>query len=181
MVQLRGGLRAINTNRILQAFMLWCVAKTPTFCPEPGWHVLTEHQAFDRSRHLQLPTTKPLYIGFHQHVLIADLNAWFSDPESFLDPLDIQNFSCALECLLLTWLRENEHLATPLEDALCVALLIFTVRTTEAFNQQSHVHHLHFAASKRLEKALNCTIRTEWQHCPDLLLWILSIGGALAG
>lgn len=68
MVQLRGGLRAINTNRILQAFMLWCVAKTPTFCPEPGWHVLTEHQAFDRSRHLQLPTTKPLYIGFHQHV-----------------------------------------------------------------------------------------------------------------
>lgn len=62
--------------------------------------------------------------------LIADLNAWFSDPESFLDPLDIQNFSCALECLLLTWLRENEHLATPLEDALCVALLIFTVRTS---------------------------------------------------
>ena len=67
MVQLRGGLRAINTNRILQAFMLWCVVFTPTFCPEPVWHVLTEHQAFDRSRHLQLPSAKPLYIGFHQH------------------------------------------------------------------------------------------------------------------
>jgi hypothetical protein len=112
--------------------------------------------------------------------LIADLNVWFSDPESPLDPLDIQNFSCVLECSLLTWLRENEHLVTPLEDALCVALLIFTVRTTEAMKLQSHVHHLHFAASKRLEKALNCTIRTEWQHCPDLLLWILSIGAISA-
>src|SRR5437763_715667 len=26
-------------------------------------------------------------------VLIADLNVWFSDPESQLDPLDIQNFA----------------------------------------------------------------------------------------
>lgn len=31
MVQLRGGLMAINSNRVLQAFMLWCVA--------PGLHV----------------------------------------------------------------------------------------------------------------------------------------------
>ncbi|KAI4946845.1 hypothetical protein J4E91_007017 [Alternaria rosae] len=112
--------------------------------------------------------------------LIADLNVWFSDPENPLDPLDIQNFACVLECSLLTWVRKNEHLVTPLEDALCVALLIFTVRTTEAFKRQSHVHLLHFAASKRLEKALNCTIRTEWQHCPDLLLWILSIGAISA-
>jgi hypothetical protein len=67
MVQLRGGLGAINTNRILQAFMLWCVAFTPTFCPEPVWHVLTEHQAFDRPRHFRLPSAKPLYVGFHQH------------------------------------------------------------------------------------------------------------------
>jgi hypothetical protein len=113
-------------------------------------------------------------------ILIADLNVWFSDPESPLDPLDIQNFSCVLECSLLTWLRENEHLVTPLEDALCVALLIFTVRTTEAMKLQSHVHLLHFAASKRLEKALNCTIRSEWQYCPDLLLWILCIGAISA-
>jgi hypothetical protein len=113
-------------------------------------------------------------------ILIADLNVWFSDPESPLDPLDIQNFSCVLECSLLTWLRENEHLVTPLEDALCVALLIFTVRTTEAMKLQSHVHLLHFAASQRLEKALNCTIRSEWQYCPDLLLWILCIGAISA-
>jgi hypothetical protein len=82
--------------------------------------------------------------------------------------------------MLLKWLRENEHLITPLEDALCVALLIFTVRTTEALKRPSDVHLLHFAASKRLEKALNCTVRSEWQFCPDLLLWILSIGAISA-
>jgi hypothetical protein len=113
-------------------------------------------------------------------ILIADLNVWFGDPESPLDPLDIQNFSCVLECMLLNWLRENESVITPLEDALCVALLIFTVRTTEAMKRRSDIHLLHFAASKRLEKALNCTIRSEWQYCPDLLLWILSIGAISA-
>lgn len=113
-------------------------------------------------------------------ILIADLNVWFGDPSSTLDPLDIQNYSCVLECRALDWLHENEHLITPLEDALCVALLIFTVRTTEALQRKADVHLLHFAASKRLEQALNCTVRCDWQHCPDLLLWILSIGAVSA-
>jgi hypothetical protein len=39
---------------------------------------------------------------------------------------------------------------------------------------------LHIVASKRLEQALNCTIRSEWHGCPDLLLWILSIGAISA-
>lgn len=113
-------------------------------------------------------------------ILAADLNAWYDDPECPLDALDIQNFSCALECLLLEWLSEREYLITPLEGALCVALIIFTVRTTEALKRRSDVHLLHFAASKRLESALNCTTRAEWQSCADLLLWILSIGAISA-
>jgi hypothetical protein len=113
-------------------------------------------------------------------VLIADLNVWFSDPSSLLDPLDIQNYSCVLECMLLKWLHENEFLITPLEDALCVALLIFAVRTTQALKQRADVHRLHIEASKRLEQALNCTVRSNWQSCSDLLLWILSIGAISA-
>lgn len=113
-------------------------------------------------------------------ILIADLNVWFGDPDSTLDPLDIQNFSCVLECTLLQWLRENEQSISPLEDALCVALLIFTVRTTEALKRRSDTHTLHYAASKRLAKALSATDRSEWQSCPDLLLWILAIGAISA-
>lgn len=113
-------------------------------------------------------------------ILAADLNAWYDNPESPLDALDIQNSSCSLECLLLAWINEREPLITPLESALCVALIIFTVRTTEALKRPTDVHLLHFAASKRLEKALNCTTRAEWQPCPDLLLWILSIGAISA-
>ena len=113
-------------------------------------------------------------------ILAADLNGWYDDPESLLDALNIQNFSCALECLLLAWLHEREPNITPLEGALCVALIIFTVRTTEALKRRSDIHLLHFVASKRLESALNCTTRAEWQSCPDLLLWILSIGAISA-
>lgn len=113
-------------------------------------------------------------------ILIADLNALFSDPDSRLDPLDVQNYSCVLECMLLNWLRENEPSIRPLEDALCVALLIFTVRTTEALKHRSDIHMLHFAASKKLEKALSCTNRSEWQSGPELLLWILAIGAISA-
>lgn len=113
-------------------------------------------------------------------ILAADLNAWYDDSESPLDALDIQNFSCALECLLLAWIHERAFLITPLEDALCIALIIFTVRTTEALKRPSDAHRLHFVASKRLESALNCTTRAEWQLCPDLLLWILTIGSISA-
>jgi len=220
MVQLRGGLMAISSNRILQAFILWCVTWRPHApCPNRfGIRLLsirhsTAHAiasfeapnptALDYISNASFPRHPPGYrssisqhlIGYCRHAgvkdsltelvelvltLIADLNVWFGDPNSPLDPLDIQNFSCVLECMLLKWLRENEYLITPLEDALCVALLIFTVRTTEALQRRSDVHLLHFAASKRLEKALNCTIRPEWQCCPDLLLWILSIGAISA-
>jgi hypothetical protein len=113
-------------------------------------------------------------------ILAADLNACYDDPESPLDALDVQNFSCSLECLLLAWIHEREPLITPLEDALCVALIIFTVRTTEALKRPSDAHLLHFVASKRLESALNCTTRAEWQPCPDLLLWIMTIGSISA-
>ncbi|CAO2657075.1 Nn.00g058780.m01.CDS01 [Neocucurbitaria sp. VM-36] len=198
MVQLRGGLNAISSNRILQAFILWhstahAIASfeapnhstldyissasfprhPPGYCPNISQHLI------DYSRHAGVKESLTDLVE-SVLILIADLNVWFSDPNSPLDPLDMQNFSCVLECMLLKWLRENEYLITPLEDALCVALLIFTVRTTEAMKRRSDIHLLHFAASKRLEKALNCTVRSEWQYCPDLLLWILSIAAISA-
>jgi len=38
MVELRGGLGAIKSNRCLQAFILWCV-NDPDHCPaQNGWH-----------------------------------------------------------------------------------------------------------------------------------------------
>jgi hypothetical protein len=92
----------------------------------------------------------------------------------------MQNYSCVLECMLLKWLHDREHLVRPVEDALCVALLIFTVRVTEAFKGRDHVHMLHFQASDRLEKALSATSCTDWRLCPDLLLWILAIGAISA-
>ncbi|KAF1996704.1 hypothetical protein P154DRAFT_307321 [Amniculicola lignicola CBS 123094] len=194
MVQLRGGLREIKENRILQAFILWhSTAHAIASFEAPylstidyiGTAGLPHHPPGYRSNisnHLldycHTAQVKPSLTSLVESalILIADLNSWFRDPESPLDPLNIQNYSCSLECMLLKWLRDNENLISPLEDALCVALLIFSVRTTEAFQRQSNFHLLHLVASKRLQKALRATSRSEWTFCPDLLLWILAIG-----
>ncbi|KAF1932194.1 uncharacterized protein M421DRAFT_55167 [Didymella exigua CBS 183.55] len=198
MLSLRGGLEAVGTNRILQAFILWhTTAHAIAHFNAPYPTTLTYIRAADLPHHprgyspnySQHLVTLCCYAGLAKSltellesvlILAADLNAWYDDPESLLNALDVQNFSCSLECLLLAWIHEKEPLITPLEGALCVALIIFTVRTTEALKRPSDIHLLHFAASKRLESALNCTTRAEWQSCPDLLLWILSIGAISA-
>ncbi|UPX11614.1 uncharacterized protein EKO05_0002211 [Ascochyta rabiei] len=198
MLSLRGGLGAVNRNRILQAFILWHstahaiaafdspdpaileyirTANYPRhpqgYCSEYSQHLVN----LCRDAGLAAPLVELLEFVL---VLAADLTAWYNDPESPLDPLDIQNFSCALECLLLAWIRGCEPSVTPLEGALCVALIIFTIRTTEAPKMKSDVHFLHSVASKRLESALNCTTLADWWPCQDLLLWILSIGAISA-
>ncbi|KAF2707480.1 hypothetical protein K504DRAFT_457974 [Pleomassaria siparia CBS 279.74] len=198
MVQMRGGLMAINSNRILQAFILWHSTAHAIASFEAPYLPTIDHISFESfprhppgyrpniSNHLidycrKARINESLTILVEQAlILIADLNVWFGDSESPFDPLNIQNFSCVLECLSMQWLRDNENLISPLEDALCVALLIFTVRTTEALQGGSSIHLLHFIASKKLEKALNATSRSEWNPCPELLLWILSIGAISA-
>ncbi|KAF2204629.1 hypothetical protein GQ43DRAFT_364266 [Delitschia confertaspora ATCC 74209] len=200
MVRLRGGLQNINSNRCLQAFIFWhsTVHAIASFEAPPistidyihassfprhprGYQPAYSHHLLS---HCRISGIQPSLITLVESVLVlmADLNACFGDPQSPLDPFEIQNFSYVLESLLLHWLQENSHsgLAKPLEDALCVALLIFTVRTTEALDRRYQNHHLHFVASKRLQKALCATNRHEWLPSPDLLLWILSIGSISA-
>lgn len=198
MIQLRGGLIAIHTNRILQAFILWHAAaqaifhfSVPThvaldciniinFPRHPPGHkqITTKHLIMD-CQSLGVRRTLVILVELGL-VLIADLNVWFSDSGSALDPLDVQNFACALECMLLNWLREHASSLTPLEDALCMALVIFIVRSTQAMKRQSDVHLLHCAASQRLKRALDCTSCTYWMNCPYLFLWILCIGAISA-
>ncbi|KAJ8106426.1 hypothetical protein OPT61_g9545 [Boeremia exigua] len=198
MLHLRGGLNAVRTNRILQAFILWhTTAHAIAAFAAPSHTTLSYIRDGNFPRHPRgyIPNYSQHLINLCRHaglaeslielldsvlILGADLNACYDDPESPLDTLDIQNYACVLECLLLAWISEREPLITPLEGGLCVALLIFTVRTTEALKRPSDVHQLHFVASKRLESALSCTTRTEWQPCPDLLLWILSVGAISA-
>jgi hypothetical protein len=219
MVELRGGLDAMGSNRALQAFMLWCVLPICLTGPnEFGTclliirhstaHAIASFEAPEPSIHDYIlngnfphhPLKYQPRISYHLLdccrlagvdasltelvksvlILIADLNEWFSNANNILDPLDIQNYSCILECVSLKWLCDNENLHTPLENALCIAVLIFTVRTTEALKGRPIVHMLHFVASKRFEQALNCIVRSDWQLCPDLLIWILSIGAISA-
>ncbi|KAF2634912.1 hypothetical protein P280DRAFT_412585 [Massarina eburnea CBS 473.64] len=198
MIQMRGGLLALGSNRILQAFILWhstahamasfdvpylssddliSVARNPRH--PPGYRPNISQHLLDCCGAAQVRESLTTIVK-SVLILIADLNALFDDSRSLLDPVDIQNYACALQCMLLQWLRDNENIVSPSEDALCVSLLIFTVRTTEAFRFQADTHPFHMAAIKKLEKALSATSRSEWQSCPDLLLYMLAIGAVSA-
>ena len=78
MVQLRGGLKAIDSNRILQAFILWCVAALYTGPPKPVWHPLTEHQAFNGARHSFIRSSIPIHYRLHQHIILSASSSWVS-------------------------------------------------------------------------------------------------------
>ncbi|PVI08082.1 hypothetical protein DM02DRAFT_690515 [Periconia macrospinosa] len=193
MIQLRGGLLAIGSNRILQAFILWhstahaiATFEAPYLTAEdltsavqnprhpPGYLPNISHHLLDCCRVAQVRVTLMVVVEAVL-ILIADLNSLFSDPHSPLDPVSVQNYACVLECMLLQWLRNNEHVS-PLEDALCITLLIFTVRTTEALRVSPTSHPFHIAANKKLEQALSATSRVDWYRCPELLVYILAIG-----
>ncbi|KAF2806097.1 uncharacterized protein BDZ99DRAFT_539601 [Mytilinidion resinicola] len=199
MVELRGGLRAIRTHRCLQAFILWSYRHSTA-------HAIASFEPpylspLDPTHSSRNPNSSAYRPGISQHFInlcraanvrdslielvddllnfAADLNAWFEDPACPLDPLDIQNHSSVLECLFLRWLRNDsntESVRMPIEEALCIALLIFVVGVSEAVSPNAEPHYLHFPLSKRLQDALRAICRQDWMSCPDLLLWILSIG-----
>ncbi|KAF1959048.1 hypothetical protein CC80DRAFT_318726 [Byssothecium circinans] len=199
MIRMRGGLLALGSNRILQAFILWHATAhamatfelpylstddllSVAFNPRhpPGYRPNISQHMLGCCKVAQVRETLTT-IAESVLILIADLNSLFDDARSLIDPVDIQNYACVLACMLMQWHRENENIIHPLEDALCVALLIFTVRTTEAFRAQPDNHPFHNAAIKKLEKALKATSRSQWQSCPDLLIYILAIGTISAG
>ena len=89
--------------------------------------------------------------------LTRHLNAWFGDEACAADPLALQNAANVLQCALLAWRRRHDNGAcSALEDALCVALLIFTVRASEALqlHERTRHHHLNLVASKALRRTL---------------------------
>ena len=108
-------------------------------------------------------------------ILIDNLNTWFGDYSYLLDPLDIQNSACALQCSLLNWRHNNKTHTNALEHALCIAIIMFIDRTVRGTTSGSSL--LYALVIQRLKEALS-TIPI----CPysgersDVFLWILTIG-----
>lgn len=201
MVELRGGLGAIKSNRCLQAFILWhstahaiasfdppylsplglSTKKRESIYP-PGYRPVVSENFIDLCRSASISES---LIEIIQDLLTYtfDLNAWFSTEGSPLDPLDIQNHASILESLFLQWLRGDDApqiIHTAVEESLCIALLVFVFRAAESIGGWEEQTYLHYTATKRLQEALNATSRRDWTSCPDLLLWILAAGAVSA-
>lgn len=108
-------------------------------------------------------------------ILIDDLNTLFGDYGYLLDPLDIQNSARALQCSLLNWRHNSRIQINALEDALCIAIIMFIDQTVRETTSGSSP--LHALAIQRLKEALSSIpIRPYGGERSDVFLWILTIG-----
>ncbi|KAF1992592.1 hypothetical protein K402DRAFT_416238 [Aulographum hederae CBS 113979] len=136
MVQLRGGLAAMSTNRCLQAFILWhftahatasCSLEHTAFSipdqPSGIWDHCGSPLSSDREHtpnalplHLQEIQADPdiIDIGHDLGLYAAALDQWFAGTDSSLptDPLDLQNQASFLTIRLLRWLSRTNPTLT---------------------------------------------------------------------
>lgn len=107
-------------------------------------------------------------------VFVGDFTAWIEDHTAPVSPLELQKHACLLLYRLFDWYKEGEEnlrsTRHPVDQSVCLALLIFLVMTYE----QNYQLMVPTAASK-LTIALNQCL-SQWHKAPDVLMWILSLG-----
>jgi hypothetical protein len=157
MVQLRGGLRNLGSNPVVQSFLLWHATqhaiasfdqpyvtieepdgRIPRYpgSPETFKAVRSSKMTSWCYAHESSPGLMDLVIDVQMYTV--DLNNWYQDCDSSLDALDLQNQSCLLQCRLLRHLegyasnyegpKGDAQRQQIWEEAFCVALLMFVSR-----------------------------------------------------
>ncbi|KAF2835513.1 hypothetical protein M501DRAFT_998977 [Patellaria atrata CBS 101060] len=195
MLELRGGLHALSTNKCLQALILWhstahaIASFYPPYTPLPdNYGTLTSATVLSDKLISQPLGTIALFcrlLRVNEDVvnIAADLSrytsaldSWFEEDDSSLDPAALQNHANILNRRLLRHLTKES--LRPLDETLCISLLIFTFRISETGYRS--FDPLHFTAIKRLQQAIIRTSSDDWYESPGLLLWVLVIGAICA-
>ncbi|KAF1921040.1 hypothetical protein BDU57DRAFT_553269 [Ampelomyces quisqualis] len=200
MIQQRGGLAALGGNKVLQVCLLMhSIAQTITTFKQP-YAVLVDAQgqvedyavAYNHSpsafahilRHFyELNINRSLLeIIFEITAFVADLTEWYSDRTSLAGPLNLQKHASLLMYRLFTWHQSSGRSAVDgsantaaLDQGICLALLIFMVHATEP-NVSSFGPRLSMTVT-RLRQSLLKVPLFAWSKSPDVLLWVLTMGG----
>ncbi|EAT84742.1 hypothetical protein HBH56_048410 [Parastagonospora nodorum] len=204
MIQQRGGLAALNGNRVLQVCLLmhsiaqsistfkqpYAVlvnasgqvedyAVTTSQLPSAFAHILRPFRELNIDRSL-------LRIIFASTVFIVDLTDWYSCGICPTDSLDLQKHASLLMYRLFDWHQQSEcgsvggpTPTSPVDQSVCLALLIFLVNATEP-NAGPLGPRLSKVVTK-LRQSLQRISMLRWAKCPDLLLWVLTMGALGAG
>jgi len=106
--------------------------------------------------------------------LSSDMTSWLDDPKCALDPVDLQKHGFLLLQRCLAFLSNSNTSRSPVDQSVCLAVLIFVVRITQPADYSFRT--MVSASLPRLRAALKKTRISKWSSGPDLLLWTLTIG-----
>ncbi|KAB8766454.1 hypothetical protein FH972_026614 [Carpinus fangiana] len=198
MIEMRGGLRALTSAPLLQAFIIWhAVAHSvASFYPPYLDFGLTEQDGgyphapnftypacyfvFTNLGHALSTHSSLIRIAQDLSLYTVQLEDWFGNPTSHEDPVDLQNRGCLLECRLLEFYStpESEREHDPIEDSICLALLAYT--STIKQTKDRSFEPMQLAGLKKLKACLLKTRAEHWAKFPLALLWTLVTGAITA-
>ncbi|KAF2815045.1 uncharacterized protein BDZ99DRAFT_435125 [Mytilinidion resinicola] len=195
MLQQRGGLAGLSSSRCLQAFILWhSIAHSIASFEQPYAALIdTEGRAYtytipespkypSRSSPVQvLRLLRDLKIDVNLRdiaadvsLLSSDMTSWLDDPKCPLDPVELQKHGFLLLQRCLAFLDESIAPKSPLEQSVCLAIMIFVIRITQPTDVNFKT--MISASLPRLREALKKTSIFKWSDSPDILLWVLTLG-----
>lgn len=119
-------------------------------------------------------------------VFTGDISAWYEDRKCPVDPLELQKHACLLNYRLFDWYmkpievtdEESKDERSPIDQSICLALIIFVVNITQPFDPSYRAVIL--TTVKKLRAALTKGSIFRWAKSPDLLLWTLTMGALAA-
>ena len=111
-------------------------------------------------------------------VFVGDLSAWYEDRKCPLDPLELQKHAYLLIYRLFHWYSQDGEERTPLDQSICLGLLVFLVRAANGYDPSYKAIIL--LTVKKLRGALSKGSIFRWAKSPDLLLWTLTMGALAA-
>jgi hypothetical protein len=106
--------------------------------------------------------------------LSSDMTSWLDDSKCALDPIDLQQHGFLLLQRCLALLLNSNTSRSPIDQSVCLAVLIFVVRITQPADYGFRT--MVSSSIPRLRAALKKTSISKWSRAPDLLLWTLTIG-----
>ncbi|OCL12690.1 hypothetical protein AOQ84DRAFT_284670 [Glonium stellatum] len=192
MIEQRGGLSALATNKCLQSFILWhSIAHSVASFQRPYAALIDSHglpYKYDISSFRARPSSTQmirlckdvkadadlLEIIVDVIAYSSDVTFWFDDPRCPLDPLELQKHASLLHYRLFDWYDRSAEVRNTLDQCICLSLLIFAVRISQPADQT--YRSIMVTTVQRLREALKKTNIFKWAKAPDLLLWTLTIG-----
>ncbi|KAF2501455.1 hypothetical protein BU16DRAFT_613350 [Lophium mytilinum] len=195
MLQQRGGLAGLSSSRCLQAFILWhSIAHSIASFEQPYASLIdTNGRAYTYTipaSPKSPPRSSPVQvlrlfrdlnldidlqdIAADVSLLSSDMTSWLDDPNCPLDPIELQKHGFLLLQRCLAFLDESTAPKSPLEQCVCLALIIFVIRITQPADYSFKT--MVAASLPRLREALKKTSIFSWSDSPDILLWVLTLG-----